>query len=91
MISSPISVFEMSLPRIIYPELQVVSVGRKTDRDPLVLVRRELDRGLALADVATTNRSPLYGQAESTYTMVKALVPGIASLTEVNGGNWKRS
>jgi hypothetical protein len=52
----------------------------KTDRDLLLLVRRELERGLTLADVATTKRSPLYAQAERVYENVKAWLPRISGL-----------
>jgi hypothetical protein len=35
----------------------------------LVLVSRELDRGFALLDVATTRTSPLFAQAERAYDL----------------------
>jgi hypothetical protein len=63
-------------------QAKLVQLRNKTDRDLLVLVQRELERGLALADVATTKQSPLYGQAERAYRTAKALLPGIAGLTE---------
>ena len=63
-------------------QAKLMELRRKTDRDLLILVHRELERGLALADVATTKRSPLYGQAERAYTTVKALMPRIAGWTE---------
>ena len=52
----------------------------KTDRDLLILMRRELERGLTLAGVATTKYSPLYAQAERAYENVKALLPLIWGL-----------
>ena len=63
-------------------QAKLVQLRRKTDRDLLILVRRELDRGLALADVATNRESPLYGQAQKAYRTVKALLPGMGGPTQ---------
>ena len=63
-------------------QAELVQLRSKTDRDLLILVQRELDRGLTLADVATTKASPLYAQAERVYRTVKALLPGIVHLSE---------
>jgi hypothetical protein len=51
---------------------KLTALHLRTDRDLVVLVDRELDRGLALADVAPSRCSPLFGQAE------KALATAIA-------------
>jgi hypothetical protein len=61
-------------------ESKLVELRRKTDRDLLILARRELDRGLTLADVAATKESPLHAQAEKAYRKVKALLPRISGL-----------
>lgn len=53
----------------------------ETDRDLLILIQRQLDRGLTLADVAATKGSPLQVQAENAYETVKTLLPMIAGLT----------
>jgi hypothetical protein len=58
-------------------ETRLVELRTKTDRDLLILVQRELDRGLALVDVAVTKRSPLYAHA---YETVKALLPKLSGL-----------
>jgi hypothetical protein len=63
-------------------QAKLVELRRKTDRDLLILAHRELERGLALADVATTKQSPLYGLAETAYRTLKTLMPGIDGLTE---------
>ena len=60
-------------------ESKLVELRSKTDRDLLILVRRELDRGMALASVATGKGSPLYVKAESAYSMVKLLLPKIGA------------
>jgi hypothetical protein len=61
---------------------KLVQLRRKTDRDLLILVRRELDRGQVLADVAATRQSPLYSESERAHRMTKALLPGIIGVTE---------
>jgi hypothetical protein len=61
-------------------QAKLVQLRSKTDRDLLVLVRRELERGVALADVATTKESPLYGQAERAYATAASMLPRIAGL-----------
>jgi hypothetical protein len=48
----------------------------------LVLVSRELDRGFALVDVATTRTSPLFAQAEKAYDTARAISPRISDLSE---------
>ena len=47
----------------------------RTDHDLLVLVQREIDRGLALVDVATTRNSPLFAQAEKAFATAQTMFP----------------
>ena len=61
---------------------KLVSIRHHTDHDLQVLVSRELDRGFALVDVATTRTSPLFAQAEKTYDTARAILPRIADLSE---------
>jgi hypothetical protein len=61
---------------------KLVSIRNKTDHDLLILVQRELDRGLALVAVATTRTSPLFAQAEKAYHTVRAILPRISDLNE---------
>ena len=61
-------------------ESKLIELRRKTDGDLMILVRRELDRGLALANVAATKDSPLYAQAEEIYEIVKAWLPLIIGM-----------
>ena len=61
-------------------ESKPVELRRKTDRDLENLVRRALNRGLALADVAPTKESALYVQAERAYQMVKTWLRLISGL-----------
>jgi hypothetical protein len=59
---------------------KLVELRRRTDRDLVILVERELNRGLTVAEVATTKESPLYAQAESAYEMVKTWLPLLSGL-----------
>lgn len=54
----------------------------RTDHDLLILVQRELDRGFALVDVATTRNSALFAQAEKAYQTANLLLPRISGLIE---------
>ena len=54
----------------------------RTDHDLLVLVSRELDRALALVDLATTRNSPIFARAERAVGTAAALLPRISSLSE---------
>ena len=47
----------------------------KTDRDLLILIQRELDRVLPLADVAANRESAFYGEAEKAHRKVVTLMP----------------
>jgi hypothetical protein len=61
---------------------RLVSIRHRTDHDLTVLVSRELDRGFALVDVATTRTSPLFAHAERAYDMARAILPRISGLSE---------
>ena len=61
---------------------KLVSIRHHTDHDLQVLVSRELDRGFALVDVATTRTSPLFAQAQKAYDTARAILPRIADLSE---------
>src|SRR5437588_12867670 len=54
----------------------------RTDHDLLILVQRELDRGFALVDVATSKGSPLFAQAERAFTRATQLLPKVSGLTQ---------
>src|ERR1022692_5337749 len=61
---------------------KLVSIRHRTDHDLLVLVSRELDRGVALVDVASTRTSPLFAQAQKAYDTARAILSRIADLSE---------
>jgi hypothetical protein len=61
---------------------KLISIRHRTDHDLLILVSRELDRGFALVDVATTRTSPLFAQAEKSYDTASAILPRISDLGE---------
>jgi hypothetical protein len=60
---------------------KLLTLRARTDHDLLVLVARELDRGFALLDVATTRNSPLFAQAEKAFAAATAILPRIAGLS----------
>jgi hypothetical protein len=45
------------------------------------MVNTELDRGIAMANVAATPQSVFYAQAEQVYVRVKAVLPNISGLS----------
>ena len=53
---------------------KLAELRAKTDRELLVLIQRELDRALVLADVAANRESAFYGEAEKAYRSVIALL-----------------
>ena len=61
---------------------KLVSIRRRTDQDLLVLVNRELDRGVTLVDLATDRKSPLFVQAEKAYDTVRTILPRISDLSK---------
>jgi hypothetical protein len=60
---------------------KLLTLRARTDHDLLVLVKRNLDRGFALLDVATTRNSPLFVQAEKAFAIATAMLPRIAGLS----------
>jgi hypothetical protein len=53
----------------------------RTDQDLVVVVSRELDRGFALADAASSTNSPLFTRAEKALATAAALLPRIFGLS----------
>lgn len=52
----------------------------RTDHDLVVVVTRELDRGLAMVEAAASRNSPLFTQAEKALSTATALLPRINGL-----------
>ncbi|MDR3699773.1 MAG: hypothetical protein P4L56_09080 [Candidatus Sulfopaludibacter sp.] len=61
---------------------KLVSIRRRTDQDLLVLVSRELDRGVALANFLTTRTSPYFAQAEKAHQTATTLLSKISGLSD---------
>jgi hypothetical protein len=61
---------------------KLVSIRNRTDHDLLILVQRDLDRGLTLVAVATTRTSPLFAQAEKAYNTATAILPRISGISQ---------
>jgi len=60
---------------------KLLTIRARTDRDLLVLVNRELARGFAFLDAATTRNSPLFAQSERALATATAMLPRIAVLS----------
>ena len=56
-------------------DAKLAELPARTDRELLVLIQRELDRALPLADVAVNRESAFYGDAETGYRKVLTLLP----------------
>ena len=57
-------------------------IRSRTDRDLLVLVQHELDRGCNLVNLATSRNSALFAQAEKAHDSAAALLREISGLTD---------
>ena len=53
---------------------KLVELRRKTDRQLLITIQRDLDRSLILASVVATKASPLHEWAEKTYQRARFLL-----------------
>ena len=53
----------------------------RTDHDLLILVRRELDRGFTLVDVAASRNSPMFAKAQKACETAESLLPKILDLS----------
>lgn len=56
-------------------DAKLAELHAKTDRELLILILRELDRALTLADVAVNRESAFYDEAENAYRKVLTLLP----------------
>jgi hypothetical protein len=61
---------------------KLAQLREKTDRDLVKVIRKELERGLILASVATTRQSPLYSRAEMLHGEAAALLAKVYGLSE---------
>ncbi len=61
---------------------KLIALRNRTDHDLLVIINRDLDRGFALVEVATTRQSPLFAEAVKAHETATALLPKIAGLSE---------
>lgn len=57
-------------------------IRSRTDHDLPILLERELDRGFALADVATSRNSPLFAKACQAHSTATAILPRISGLSQ---------
>jgi hypothetical protein len=61
---------------------KLVSIRRRTDHDLLILVHRELDRGVTLAGLATSRNSPFFAQAEKAHQRAMVWLDKIPGLSQ---------
>jgi hypothetical protein len=61
-------------------ETKLLELRRKTDRGLVFLVRKEIDRGVRLAERVVTPKSRLYMQAERAYVMSESWLLLISDL-----------
>ena len=61
---------------------KLIALRNRTDQDLLVLVNREIERGLALAELPGSRSSQLHAQAGRSYQTAKSLLPRISCLSE---------
>ncbi len=61
---------------------RLIALRSRTDHDLVVLVTREIARGLNLLDSATSRQSPLFTQAQRACGTAAALLPRIAGLAD---------
>ncbi|HWB98623.1 MAG TPA: hypothetical protein VG672_18060 [Bryobacteraceae bacterium] len=54
--------------------LKLAELRIKTDHDLVCVIRKEIERGVTLASVATSKQSPLYVRAENSYHRVELLL-----------------
>ncbi len=57
-------------------------IRSRTDHDLLILIQRELDRGLTLVKVTATRNSPTFAQAQKAHETVMSLLPKISGLDD---------
>ena len=63
-----------------FREAKLLELRRKTDRELVFLLRKELARGLRSAEAAVTKESELYTQAERAYLMSEAWLQLVSDL-----------
>ena len=61
---------------------KLVALRSRTDHDLLIVVQREIARGLAAMELATTKSSQRYVQAEKALATATTLLPRIADVSE---------
>jgi hypothetical protein len=64
---------------VAFPKL--AELRARTDRDLVRILNADLERSLALANVAATRRSVFRSQAEAMYNRAKILLPRLSGVT----------
>jgi hypothetical protein len=60
---------------------KLAELRARTDRDLVRILNAELERSLALANVAATRHSVFRAEAEAVYSRARALLPKISGVT----------
>jgi hypothetical protein len=61
---------------------KLIELRQKTDRELPLMLQREVERGLILASVAATKKSPLYAKADKIYSKMKTLLPTLDGMDQ---------
>jgi len=61
---------------------KLAELRARTDQELLVLIQRELDRALTLADASGNRESAFYGEAEKAYRKVVTLLPKVPDMRQ---------
>ena len=57
---------------------KLTELRRRTDRDLLAVLQKDLERALAFARVAASSESPFYQQAAQIFAKIESLLPTIS-------------
>ncbi len=60
---------------------KLIALRARTDHELIVLVNREIERGLHLLDAVLWRNSPLFSQAEKAWTTATKVLPRITGLS----------
>jgi hypothetical protein len=69
---------------------KLAELHARTDADLVSILNADLDRGLALANVAASKRSVFRSQAEAVYTRAKLALPRLGQISEQESASLER-
>jgi hypothetical protein len=69
---------------------KLAELHARTDADLISILNADLERGLALANVAASKRSVFRSEAESVYARAKLLLPRLSEISERDNATLER-